>query len=87
MMTSFTKDLLIGILLACLTLVFAIIAQAASEVSTEVRLPGTQPNEVSNFESPHKFDNCHAGYNDAGTVAAGVTWNGTATAVGFNLIP
>ena len=72
-MTSFIKDLLIGILLACLTLVFAITAQAAPEVPTEIQLPGTQPNEVSNFESasPHNCDNSHAGYNNAGTAAAG----------------
>lgn len=47
-MTSFTKDFLIGILLACLTLLFAITAQAAPEVPAEIQLPGTQPNEVSN---------------------------------------
>ena len=40
---------------------------AATEVPTEVQLPGTQPQETNNFESPNKCDNCHAGYNDAGT--------------------
>ena len=40
---------------------------AAVIVPTEIQLPGTQPDEVSNFESPNKCDNCHAGYNDANT--------------------
>jgi len=55
-MTVFTKDLLIGILLACLTLVLAISAQAAGIVSTEIQLPGTQPNEVSNLELPYRAE-------------------------------
>ena len=45
--------------------------RAADVVPTEIQLPGTQPTEVSNFEAPNKCDNCHAGYNDAGTAAAG----------------
>jgi len=45
--------------------------RAADLVPPEIQLPGTQPNEVSNFEAPNKCDNCHAGYNDAGTAAAG----------------
>ena len=36
---------------------------AATVVPAEIQMPGTQPNEVSNFESPDKCDNCHAGYN------------------------
>lgn len=40
---------------------------AATNVPTEVQLPGTQPTETNNFESPNKCDNCHAGYNDGGT--------------------
>ena len=39
-------------------------AQAAAVVPNEVQMPGTQPNEVGNFESPDKCDNCHAGYNN-----------------------
>ena len=39
-------------------------AQAADVVPNEVQMPGTQPNEVGNLESPDKCDNCHAGYND-----------------------
>jgi len=42
--------------------------QAADIVPNEIMLPGTQPNEVSNFESPNKCDNCHAGYNGTDTV-------------------
>lgn len=51
--------------------VFSLAVQAADVVPPEIQLPGTQPDEVSNFESPDKCDNCHAGYNDAGTIAAG----------------
>ena len=36
------------------------IALAADIVPTEIELPGTQPNEISNLESPDKCDNCHA---------------------------
>jgi VCBS repeat-containing protein len=39
-------------------------ADAADVVPNEIMMPGTQPNEVGNFESPDKCDNCHAGYND-----------------------
>jgi len=41
---------------------------AAETVPTEVQMPGTQPEEVSVFESPDHCDNCHAGYNDANTI-------------------
>lgn len=44
---------------------------AANTVPTEVQLPGTQPGEVGNLESPNRCDNCHAGYNNAATAAAG----------------
>jgi len=44
---------------------------AAETVPTEVLLPGTQPLEVSNLESPAKCANCHAGYNDETTAASG----------------
>ena len=42
---------------------------AAGVVPPEIQLPGTQPDEVSNFESPDKCDNCNAGYNDTSTAA------------------
>jgi hypothetical protein len=41
------------------------IAHAADSVPPVVTMPGTQPNEVSNFESPDKCDNCHGGYDEA----------------------
>lgn len=41
---------------------------AADVVPTEILMPGTQPGEVSNFESPDKCANCHAAYNDASSV-------------------
>jgi hypothetical protein len=44
---------------------------AAETVPTEILLPGTQPREVSNLESPAKCQNCHAGYNNETTAAAG----------------
>jgi len=43
---------------------------AAATVPTEVQLPGTQPGEIDNFESPDKCANCHAGYNNANTTGA-----------------
>jgi len=46
-------------------------SSAANLVPTEIQLPGTQPTEVPNFESPDKCANCHEGYNDAVTAAAG----------------
>ncbi len=50
---------------------FAGLLYCADSVPPEVQLPGTQPKETNNFESPDKCDNCHSGYNDAGTAAAG----------------
>jgi hypothetical protein len=41
------------------------LAYAAEVVPPEVQMPGTQPNEVGNFESPDKCDNCHGGYDEA----------------------
>jgi hypothetical protein len=38
------------------------IAFAALIVPTDIQQPGTQPQEVSNLESPDKCDNCHGGY-------------------------
>jgi len=45
---------------------------AADIVPNEVRMPGTQPEEIGNLESPGRCDNCHAGYNDESTAAAGL---------------
>lgn len=55
------------------------IALAANVVPTEVELPGTQPNEVGNFESPDKCDNCHSGYNTTDPQSEPATgWRGSA---------
>jgi hypothetical protein len=52
----------------CLIIASALIwagsAGAALVVPNEVQMPGTQPNEVTSFESPDKCDNCHSGYNN-----------------------
>ncbi|MCK5382249.1 MAG: hypothetical protein KAJ65_00710 [Gammaproteobacteria bacterium] len=55
--------LLAGILLLVIASLLMIgNSHAADVVPPEIQLPGTQPNEVSNFESPDKCDNCHAVY-------------------------
>jgi hypothetical protein len=41
-------------------------ARAATTVPTDVRLPGTQPGEVSGIESVSKCDNCHGHFEPAG---------------------
>lgn len=46
-----------------LCLVVFSIAQSAETVPPVIEQPGTQPQEVSNLESPDKCDNCHGGYN------------------------
>ncbi|NNJ79839.1 MAG: hypothetical protein HKP19_11350, partial [Xanthomonadales bacterium] len=46
-----------------LGLSFAGIATGAETVPPEVQMPGTQPLEIGNLESPNKCDNCHGGYN------------------------
>jgi hypothetical protein len=52
---------------------------AADVVPPEIMMPGTQPNEVGNFESPDKCDNCHSGYNDIDPGAEPATgWRGAA---------
>ncbi|MHC4065735.1 MAG: hypothetical protein ACYSUI_14725, partial [Planctomycetota bacterium] len=52
--------LTVGLGFASLALV-----HAAEVVPNEIQQPGTQPNEVQNFESPDKCDNCHGGYDEA----------------------
>jgi hypothetical protein len=51
------------------------IAYAADIVPNEIQQPGTQPQEVSNLESPDKCDNCHGGYNTA--VEPAFNWRGS----------
>jgi len=56
-------------------LFFSQVAFTADTVPTEVQLPGTQPQEISNLESPDKCDNCHGGYNSA--VEPAHNWRGS----------
>jgi len=73
------KDLLLGVALVCLMLSFTVMVQAADVVPTEIQMPGTQPQEVGNFESPDKCDNCHAGYDDLSPENEPATgWRGAA---------
>jgi hypothetical protein len=53
-----------------LTLILSVLgafgaAYAADVVPNEIMMPGTQPREVGNFESPNRCDNCHAGYDQS----------------------
>jgi hypothetical protein len=48
---------------------------AAVEVPTDIKQPGTQPQEVGNLESPDKCDNCHGGYNQL--VEPAFNWRGS----------
>jgi hypothetical protein len=41
-------------------------ARAATTVPTDVKLPGTQPQQVSGIESVSKCDNCHGHFEPAG---------------------
>ena len=50
MMTTLLRDLLLGILFACVMLAFTTIGQTATEVPAETRMSGTQPEEAGNFE-------------------------------------
>jgi len=47
----------------------------ADVVPSAIDQPGTQPQEVSNLESPDKCDNCHGGYNTATEPA--FNWRGS----------
>ena len=50
-------------------------AQAADTVPGVIQMPGTQPAEIGNLESPGKCDNCHGGYNSA--VEPAHNWRGS----------
>ena len=66
----------IPFLLTCLLLGLSIgLAVAADTVPPVIQLPGTQPQEVSNLESPDKCDNCHGGYNTS--VEPAFNWRGS----------
>ncbi|MEJ5368134.1 MAG: fibronectin type III domain-containing protein [Bryobacteraceae bacterium] len=51
------------------------IATAALVEPPAIRMPGTQPGQVSNLETPDKCDNCHGGYNRA--VEPAFNWRGS----------
>jgi len=56
-------------------LIVAQVTLAADTVPTDIQLPGTQPTEISNLESPDKCDNCHGGYNSS--VEPAHNWRGS----------
>ena len=41
------KDLLLGVALVCLMLVFTVVVQAADVVPTEIQVPGTRPQVMT----------------------------------------
>ncbi len=68
------NNVLISFVIGILYLIFTAISFAATDVPTDIQLPGTQPGEVSNLESPNKCDNCHGGYDTA--VEPAFNWRG-----------
>jgi len=50
-------------------------AFSADVVPNEVQMPGTQPGEIGNLESPDKCDNCHGGYDSE--VEPAHNWRGS----------
>jgi hypothetical protein len=67
------KAFIIFCLLPCL--LFSQHAFSADSVPSDVQMPGTQPREIGNLESPNKCDNCHGGYNSA--VEPAHNWRGS----------
>jgi hypothetical protein len=61
-----------------LLFLFSSALRAADIVPNEVQMPGTQPNEVQNLESPDKCDNCHAGYDINPEIEPATGWRGAA---------
>jgi hypothetical protein len=54
-------------------------ALAADVVPPVIDLPGTQPQEVGNFDTPGRCDNCHGGYDTSTYPAApAFGWKGSA---------
>jgi hypothetical protein len=49
---------------------------AADVAPTDIKQPGTQPNEIGNLESPDKCDNCHGDYDTEAEPA--FNWRGSA---------
>lgn len=58
-----------------LVLPIARIATGADTVPPIIQMPGTQPQDIANLESPDKCDNCHGGYNSA--VEPAHNWRGS----------
>lgn len=48
-MTTFFKDLLLSIVLVCLTLALTTYIQAATDATAETEKPHTEPNAVGNY--------------------------------------
>ncbi len=69
-----SKRIVLVTLVLSLVAVFGI-AYAADTVPPVIDLPGTQPNEVGNLESPDKCDNCHGGYDP--TAEPAFNWRGS----------
>ena len=66
---------LVSFFLLLALLSFGSISSAADVVPSTIDQPGTQPQEVSNLESPDKCDNCHGGYNTSTEPA--FNWRGS----------
>ncbi|MGD8854022.1 MAG: fibronectin type III domain-containing protein [Gammaproteobacteria bacterium] len=68
-----------SILLTCVAAILAGAAYAWSPTPVSedplVRMPGTQPDQGVNLESPNRCLNCHAGYNQS--VEPGFNWMGS----------
>mgnify|MGYP001827890537 FL=1 len=64
-----------SVLLGALYLLLSQGILAADTVPDQVKMPGTQPGEIGNLESPGRCDNCHGGYNTA--VEPAFNWRGS----------
>jgi mono/diheme cytochrome c family protein len=62
------------IALAAIVFQSLVYAQAPTTIN-DFFLPGSQPNESGNLETPNKCDNCHGGYDQA--VEPAYTWRGS----------
>lgn len=63
----------VAIVLGILALIA--LGMAALVEPPAIKMPGTQPGQVSNLETPYKCDNCHGGYNRA--VEPSFNWRGS----------
>ena len=53
------------LLTAFIFLITAGVVQAAPVVPNEAQMPGTQPEEIGEFDLAEQCDFCHGGYNTA----------------------